>query len=120
VDDEIELARAFFRGLGDRSRLAILEHLRGGPSRVSDIVDATGLAQANVSSHLACLWECGLLARQRQGREVHYKLISGVDDLLEAAGSILLAAGRTLGACPSFGVQRSLSETHATAPTNCE
>ncbi len=103
MDNELELTRALFRGLGDHSRLRILQHLQTGPSRVTDIVDATGLAQANVSSHLACLWECGLLARQRHGREIHYQLVDGVDQLLAAAHEILTMASETIGACPNFG-----------------
>lgn len=92
-----------FKGLADRSRLSILEHLRSGPSRVSDVVDATGLTQANVSGHLSCLWDCGLVARERKGREVHYRLIDGVEELLAAADAVLALAGTTIGACPNFG-----------------
>lgn len=32
---------------------------------------ATGLTQANPSAHLCCLWDCGLVARERKGREAH-------------------------------------------------
>ena len=61
-----------FRGLADPSRLSVLEELRAGPATVSDLVAATGLSQPSVSMHLACLWECGLVERQRQGRFVEY------------------------------------------------
>lgn len=108
--ENLELTRGLFRGLGDRSRLNILSYLQEGPSRVNDIVEATGLAQANVSSHLSCLWECGLVSRQRQGREVHYQLVEGVDDLLTTAQQILTAAGDTLGACPNFGLEYATSD----------
>jgi len=70
---------------------------------VSDVVAATGLSQPNVSSHLGCLWECGLVARERRGREVHYRLIDGVDELLGAADAVLDRAGDTVGACPKYG-----------------
>lgn len=95
-----------FRGLADRSRMAILEHLRSGPSRVSDVVDATGLTQANASAHLCCLWDCGLVARERKGREVHYRLVNGVEELLAAADAVVAKAGGTIGACPNFGSGR--------------
>jgi DNA-binding transcriptional ArsR family regulator len=91
------------KGLADRSRLSILEHLRLGPSRVSDVVDATGLTQPNVSAHLSCLWDCGLVARERKGREVHYRLVDGVEELLAAADAVVAVAGTTIGACPNFG-----------------
>lgn len=96
-----------FGGFADRSRLSILESLRGGERRVSDLVAATQLSQPNVSAHLACLWECGLVAREKRGREVHYRLIPGVTALLSAADQILAVAGATVGACPRYGVRRA-------------
>ncbi|MBW3612129.1 MAG: metalloregulator ArsR/SmtB family transcription factor [Actinobacteria bacterium] len=78
--------------------MAILEHLRSGPSRVSDVIQATGLTQANASAHLCCLWTCGLVARERKGREVPYRLLDGVEELLAAADRVLAVAGDTVGA----------------------
>ena len=101
-----ELRAVLLHGFADRSRLRLLEQLVGGPSRVSDLVEATGLGQPNVSSHLACLWECGLVARERRGREVHYSLIDGVAELFAAVDAILEQAGETVGACPNFGTGR--------------
>ena len=61
-----------FRGFGDPSRLGILDALRQGPRTVGEIVDTTGLTQSNVSNHLACLRDCGLVASEQQGRYVTY------------------------------------------------
>ena len=55
------LKAKIFRGLADPSRLAILEALRSGEKRISEIVTLTGLSQPNVSGHLTCLKDCGLL-----------------------------------------------------------
>lgn len=99
----LELRAIVFHGFSDPRRLAIVEQLAEGELRVSDVVAATGLSQPNVSTHLACLWECGLVARERRGREVHYRLIDGVDQLLSAADAILDRAGDTVGACPKYG-----------------
>src|SRR5687767_10329958 len=101
----IDLRQALFHGFADRSRLAILAALSGGSQRVSDVVAATGLTQSNVSGHLACLWDCGLVARERRGREIHYRLVPGVGELLAAADAVLARAGQTVGACPRFGTQ---------------
>jgi DNA-binding transcriptional ArsR family regulator len=98
-----QLRASLFHGFSDPNRLAILEQLRDGPRRVSGIVQATGLAQPNVSAHLACLWDCGLVARQRHGREIHYRLIPGVAEILAAADRVLAVAGETVGACPRYG-----------------
>jgi ArsR family transcriptional regulator, cadmium/lead-responsive transcriptional repressor len=98
-----QLRAVLFHGFGDHSRLAIMEQLVDGPRRVSDIVGATGLGQPNVSAHLACLWDCGLVARSRHGREVHYRLVDGVAEILAAADRVLAVAGQTVGACPRYG-----------------
>lgn len=98
-----ELRAILFRGFSDPRRLAIVEQLAQGERRVSDVVAATGLSQPSVSTHLGCLWECGLVARERRGREVHYRLIDGVDELLSAADSVLKRAGDSVGACPKYG-----------------
>ena len=98
-----ELRAILFHGFSDPRRLAIVEQLTGGERRVSDIVAATGLTQPNASMHLGCLWECGLVAREKRGREVHYRLIEGVAELFEAADRVLEEAGSTVGACPRYG-----------------
>jgi DNA-binding transcriptional ArsR family regulator len=95
----IELQAQLLHGLSDPSRLRILEELREDEQRVVDIVEATGLSQPNVSKHLNCLWGCGLVAREKRGREVHYRLIEGVGDLLGAVGAVLDQAGETVGSC---------------------
>lgn len=101
-----QLRAILFHGFSDQRRLAIIEELAEGERRVSDIVDATGLSQPNVSAHLGCLWECGLVARDRHGREVRYRLVDGVRELLESADAVLDSAGETLGACPKYGLGR--------------
>ena len=99
----LELRAILFHGFSDPRRLAIIEQLTAGERRVSDVVTATGLSQPSVSTHLACLWECGLVARERRGREVHYRLVDGVAELLGAADTVLDRTGDTVGACPKYG-----------------
>jgi len=70
----VELQAKLFRGFSDPSRLAILEALRGGPLTVGEIVKCTGLSQSNVSNHLGCLRDCGLVAAEQNWRHVSYHL----------------------------------------------
>jgi len=63
---------ARFTALADANRLRLLMQLKTGPSRVADLVDATGLAQPSVSKHLAVLRQAGLVAVERIGNEAHY------------------------------------------------
>ncbi len=89
--DAIHLTAKLFRGFADPTRLRILEALRDGPRSVGAIVDATGLGQSNVSNHLACLKDCGLVASERQGRHVIYRTSDPRVDELLALGEVLLA-----------------------------
>lgn len=100
------LRTALFRGFADANRLRIIEQLAGGQQRVGDVVRATGLAQPNVSAHLSCLWDCGLVERERRGREVHYRLAEGVIELLGAADAILERTGERVDACENYGNAR--------------
>jgi len=97
-------ARAvLLHGLADRSRLALVEQLAAGGRRVSDLVAATGLTQTNVSKHLACLWDCELVERERRGGGVRHRLVDGLDDLLAAADQVLERTGDRVMACPRYG-----------------
>ena len=94
-----------FRGLSDGSRLAILEALREGPRSVSEVVSATGLTQPNVSNHMACLLDCGLVVREQRGRFAFYGFAdSGVEDLLALAGTLLNDIACGVEACGRYEV----------------
>lgn len=99
----LALKAKLFRGFSDPSRLSILEGLRGGPRSVSEIVGITGLGQSNVSNHLACLLDCGLVAREQQGRFAYYRLAdSRVGDLLATADEILTDVAQGVYVCPRY------------------
>lgn len=97
---DTELSRQLLHGLSDSSRLRILNALRSEQHRVTDLAELAGLSQPNVSKHLACLWGCGLVAREKRGREMYYWLIDGVEDLFAAMDLVIESAGTTIGACP--------------------
>ena len=101
--DAVELRTILFHGLSDPSRQRIITVLRQGSARVTDVVAATGLSQPNASTHLACLWECGLAERERRGREVRYWLADGVEELLAVADELLERAGERIESCPNYG-----------------
>lgn len=86
-------------GLSDASRQRILELLRGGERRVSDVVELTGLSQPNASKHLACLRGCGLVVSEKRGREVFYALSDGLDEVLDALDGLLARVAPRIVAC---------------------
>jgi DNA-binding transcriptional ArsR family regulator len=63
-----------FRALGEPARLRILNALRNGEAAVGELVDATGLTQANLSKHLQMLHALGFVHRRKQGLFVYYSL----------------------------------------------
>lgn len=68
------LVAARFKALADPTRLLILDALREGEYAVGDLVEATGLAQANVSKHLKLLHDFGFVKRRKEGLFVYYAL----------------------------------------------
>ncbi len=70
----LELVAERFKALSDRARLSLLQQLRGGSCTVNELVEATGMGQANVSRHLAILHANGLVSRERDGVFVRYEL----------------------------------------------
>jgi DNA-binding transcriptional ArsR family regulator len=98
-------AVALFRSLGEPTRLALLLRLAQGEARVVDLVTAMGLAQSTVSTHLACLRECGLVDSRSEGRSSRYFLARPeLLDLLVAAEGLLAATGEAVALCGTFGV----------------
>lgn len=99
----IELKAKLLRGVSDVSRLSILEVLRGGPRSVGEIVESTGLGQPNVSNHLACLRDCGLVVRERRGRHAFYGLSDPrVEGLLRGVEDLLGEVGEGVAVCPRY------------------
>ncbi len=64
----------YFKMLSEISRLQILSCLREGAMNVSEIGEATGLGQANLSKHLKMLTEAEILSRQPKGVAVYYEI----------------------------------------------
>jgi DNA-binding transcriptional ArsR family regulator len=73
-----------FRVLSDPLRLRILYHLKSGEMSVTEIVEATGGSQSNVSKHLSLLLSHGMVARRRDGTSAFYSIADpSVFDLCE-------------------------------------
>ena len=100
---DAELAAKLFRGLGDPTRLEILLALQAGEGRVVDLVHELHTSQANVSGHLACLKDCGLIADRPHGRANYYRLAQPeLAALLRSAESLLAAVGHNVDLCRNY------------------
>ncbi len=97
------LAAKLFRGFADPTRLAVLLALLDGERRVVDLVRELGTSQPNVSGHLACLKDCGLVTDRPEGRQVFYRIASTeVVELLRSAEDVLAGVGHGVELCPRY------------------
>lgn len=100
-------AVCLFRSLADPARLQIVRHLALGEHRVVDLTAHLGLAQSTVSSHLACLRDCGLATSRPVGRASVWSLAAQPEllGLLAAAERLLAATGDAVTLCPTYGTE---------------
>lgn len=63
-----------FRAFSDRTRLRILNLLRGGELCVCDLVRVIAVPQPKVSRHLAYLRKAGLVTSRKEGLWMYYEL----------------------------------------------
>lgn len=103
ADAPARLAAKLFRGLADPTRLGILLALQAGEKRVTDLSAELGGSQANISGHLACLKDCGLVADRAHGRANFYRLARPeLTNLLHAAEDLLAGIGHQVDLCPNY------------------
>ena len=103
VPSATALKAKLFRGFADTSRLSILEALRDGPRTVGALVEQTGLSQPNVSNHLRCLADCGLVLATPQGRYTLYQLSdSTIAEVLHLAEEIVQNVARGVYECTRY------------------
>lgn len=70
----LELIADRFRVLAEPARLRILNTLMQGERTVSELVEDTGLNQANVSKHLGLLRSTGFVERRKEGLYAFYDI----------------------------------------------
>ncbi len=66
--------KTVFRALSDRTRLRIVNLLRGGEVCVCHLVAVLGVPQPTTSRHLAYLRRAGLVVARKEGLWMHYRL----------------------------------------------
>ena len=104
----IDLQAKLFRGFADPSRLSILEALLDQERTVSDLVETTGFTQPNVSNHLSCLRDCGLVTVRQQGRFSYYSLSDDrVAKLLLLTDELLADVAKGVYECTRYNVKDS-------------
>jgi DNA-binding transcriptional ArsR family regulator len=92
------------RAIADPTRCDILLCLLEGPHYPTELADHLGLTKANVSNHLACLRDCGLVIATPEGRRMRYEL---ADPRLAHALQDLAAVATTLS--PACEVEQGVA-----------
>jgi ArsR family transcriptional regulator len=70
----LDLIAERFKALAEPARLNLLNALRGGEMTVTELMEVTGLGQANASKHLQLLHGLGFVERRKEGLYVYYRL----------------------------------------------
>jgi DNA-binding transcriptional ArsR family regulator len=78
--------------LSEVARLRLLRELMQGERTVSELTEATGMKQGNVSKHLGLLLVAGVVSRRQEGNFAKYALVDGTVTQLCA-----LVCGRMYG-----------------------
>ena len=96
--NDAEALATAFKAIADPGRLRLLSFIAGQPGAeacVCHLVQPLGLAQPTVSHHLKVLTEAGLLARERRGTWMFYRLVPERVEALRQALALPAATAPT-------------------------
>lgn len=62
------------RAMADPTRSRILLSLLDAPGYPAQLSQDLGLTRTNVSNHLACLRDCGIVVTESEGRQTRYEI----------------------------------------------
>ena len=71
----LDLISARFKILSDTNRLLVLSCLKDGEKNVTQLIEQTGLKQANVSKILITMAQANIVARRKDGNNVYYHIV---------------------------------------------
>ena len=74
LDPVFEAVAAYFGMLAEPTRLRIMHAICENERTVSQIVEALGATQTNVSRHLGLMHRSGVLSRRKEGNQVYYRV----------------------------------------------
>ena len=106
-----------FRALADRTRLRLLNLIADKEICVCYFVEILGLSQPKISRHLAYLRRAGIVSARRQGRWMHYRLVTPHDVVVAAILTETLAHLRQM---PEMRGDLAKLETSCCSPKSSE
>ena len=70
----VDLVAQRFRVLGEPMRIKLLDRLYESPATVTELQEALGASQQNVSKHLGILHAANMVARTKEGNRTVYEI----------------------------------------------
>lgn len=70
----VDLIARRFRVLGEPTRIRLLDLLRDHDATVTELHEALGASQQNVSKHLGVLLQAGIVRRTKEGTSARYAI----------------------------------------------
>lgn len=94
--------------MADPTRSRILLSLLESPGYPAQLAETLGLTRTNVSNHLACLRDCGIVVAEPEGRRTRYEIVDAhlaraLNALVETTLAVDEAAACLDPACPVAG-----------------
>jgi len=74
MEERAGRASAFLKGIASPHRLMILCQLVEGEKSVTELIEATDIAQTSMSQHLSKLRQEGLVTYRREHRTLYYRI----------------------------------------------
>ena len=74
-DEMLDAIASRFKLLSEPMRLKILRTLCEREHTVQEIVNEINASQANISKHLALMYESGIVSRRKEGLKSYYRII---------------------------------------------
>lgn len=74
IATRLDVMNRLGRAMADPTRSRILVTLLDGPNYPAVLARELQLTRSNVSNHLACLRDCGIVAAEPEGRQTRYEI----------------------------------------------
>lgn len=74
IASRLDVMNRLGRAMADPSRSRILMSLLDGPSYPAVLARNLDLTRSNVSNHLSCLRDCGIVVAEPEGRQTRYEI----------------------------------------------
>ena len=74
ISSRLDALNRIGRALADPTRARILLNLLDAPSYPAELAQSLELTRSNVSNHLTCLRDCGIVVAEPEGRQTRYEI----------------------------------------------